>query len=566
MTTQKLCAGAPSRESVTWHNLNWAKCHREVRKLQVHIVKATREGKWGKVNALQWLLTHSFSGQAMAVKRVTGNKGKRTPGVDHVLWSTPRSRFQAIKTLKRRGYRALPLRRINIPKTNGKLRPLGIPTMKDRAMQALYLLALEPVSETTADRCSFGFRPERSTADAIERCFKLFSRKCSPMWVLEGDIKGCFDNICHEWLLSNVQLDNQIMRQWLKAGYIENQRNFLTVSGTPQGGIISPTLANIALDGLEKVLQKIAKTRWIDGKCFCPKINLVRYADDFIITGSSQEQLENEVLPLVREFMAIRGLTLSPEKTHITHINNGFNFLGQNIRRYNGKLIVKPSAKNIQTFLRKVRATIKGNWMLRQINLIGLLNPIITGWTNYHRHVVSSQAFNRVDFEIWRSLWRWVTRRHKNKSKGWIKQRYFHVVGNRNWTFAALSDRKGPDGKPALLTLRYASDTKIIRHRQIQTDANPYDPCREMYFEERMSLKMQNSLKGRNKLINMWLRQGKRCPHCRQLITPDSGWHIHHIVRRVDGGRDVQSNLLMLHPECHSQLHSTYTPVVNPAA
>ncbi|EHE6023714.1 group II intron reverse transcriptase/maturase, partial [Salmonella enterica] len=150
--------------------------------------------------------------------------------------------------------------------------------MKDRAMQALYLLALEPVSETTADRCSFGFRPERSTADAIERCFKLFSRKCSPMWVLEGDIKGCFDNISHEWLLSNVQLDSQIMRQWLKAGYIENQRNFLTVSGTPQGGIISPTLANIALDGLEKVLQKIAKTRWIDGKCFCPKINLVRYA------------------------------------------------------------------------------------------------------------------------------------------------------------------------------------------------------------------------------------------------------------------------------------------------
>lgn len=148
MTTQKICAGAPSRESVTWHSLNWAKCHREVRKLQARIVKATREGKWGKVNALQWLLTHSFSGKAMAVKRVTGNKGKRTPGVDHVLWSTPRSRFQAIRTLKRRGYRALPLRRINIPKTNGKLRPLGIPTMKDRAMQALYLLALEPVSET----------------------------------------------------------------------------------------------------------------------------------------------------------------------------------------------------------------------------------------------------------------------------------------------------------------------------------------------------------------------------------------------------------------------------------
>ena len=356
------------------------------------------------------------------------------------------------------------------------------------------------------------------------------------------------------------------MRQWLKAGYIENQHSFPTFSGTPQGGIISPTLANIALDGLEKALQKIAKPRWIDGRFFRPKINLVRYADDFIITGSSQEQLENEVLPVVREFMAIRGLTLSPEKTHITHISNGFNFLGQNIRRYNGKLLIKPSTKNIQTFLRKVRTTIKGNWMLRQINLIGLLNPIITGWTNFHCHVVSSKAFSRVDFEIWRSLWRWVTRRHKNKSKGWIKRRYFHVVGNRNWTFAALSDRKHPDGRPALLTLRYASDTKIIRHRQIQTDANPYDPRWEMYFEGRMSLKMQNSLKGRNKLINMWLRQGKRCPHCRQLITPDSGWHIHHIVRRVDGGKDGQSNLLMLHPECHTQLHATYIPIVKPAS
>lgn len=237
MTTQEISAGAPSHESGAWHNIDWAKCHREVRRLQVRIVKATREGKYSKVKALQWLLTHSFSGKAIAVKRVTGNQGKRTPGVDRVLWSTPKSRFQAIETLKRRGYRALPLRRINIPKTNGKLRPLGIPTMKDRAMQALYLLALEPVSETTADRCSFGFRPERSTADAIERCFKLLSRKCAPAWILEGDIKGCFDNISHEWLLDNVQLDNQIMKRWLKAGYIENQHSFPTISGTPQGGL-----------------------------------------------------------------------------------------------------------------------------------------------------------------------------------------------------------------------------------------------------------------------------------------------------------------------------------------
>lgn len=285
-----------------------------------------------------------------------------------------------------------------------------------------------------------------------------------------------------------------------------------------------------------------------------------------IITGSSKEQLENEVIPVVKEFMAARGLTLSPEKTRITHINDGFNFLGQNIRKHNGKLLVKPSAANVRFFLRKVRETIRGNWMIRQVKLIGLLNPMITGWANFHRHVVSSKAFSRVDFEIWRSLWQWASRRHKNKSKAWIKQRYFHVTENRNWVFAALSDRYHPDGTQILLTLRYASDTKIKRHRQIQTEANPFDPRWEMYFEERMSLKMQNSLKGRNKLINMWLRQGKRCPHCRQLITSESGWHIHHIVRRVDGGEDVQSNLLMLHPECHAQLHSSDFPIVKPAS
>ncbi|HCF2456866.1 TPA: group II intron reverse transcriptase/maturase [Pseudomonas aeruginosa] len=561
MTTQEIaCAGAPSHESVTWHSIDWAACHREVRRLQARIVKATREGKHSKVKALQWILTHSFSGKALAVRRVTENQGKKTPGVDGATWSTPEAKSQAMLSIKRRGYRPQPLRRVYIPKSNGKMRPLGIPTMKDRAMQALYLLALEPVAETTADRCSFGFRPERSTADAIEQCFTALSWKRSAQWILEGDIKGCFDNISHGWLMGHVPTDREILRKWLKAGYMEDRQLFPTEAGTPQGGIISPVLANLALDGLESILrQKYLKRKWNK-----QKVNFVRYADDFIITGATREVLENEVYPLVEEFMRERGLTLSPEKTKITHIDEGFDFLGQNVRKYNGKLLVKPSKANVETFLGKVRSTIKGNKTMDQARLIRLLNPMIRGWANYHQHVVSKETFARVDHEIWRTLWQWANRRHPQKNSTWIKQRYFHCVGTRNWVFAADTGERYPDGNPILSTLYKASDTPIRRHRTITLEANPFDPQWETYFEERMSLKMQNSLRGRKKLINLWLEQDRRCPICQELITQTTGWHVHHIVRRVDGGKDGNTNLVMVHPNCHSQIHANGLKVVKP--
>src|SRR5208282_3683721 len=200
--------------------------------------KATREGRWGKVKALQRLLTHSFAAKALAVKRVTENQGKETSGVDGRIWSTPAAKLKAIESLQRRGYRPQPLRRVYIPKANGNLRPLGIPTMKDRAMQALYLQALEPIAETTADPNSYGFRPKRSTADALQQCFNVLCRACSPQWVLEGDIKGCFDHISHEWILKHVLTDKVVLQKWLKAGYIENRTLFPTEAGTPQGGII----------------------------------------------------------------------------------------------------------------------------------------------------------------------------------------------------------------------------------------------------------------------------------------------------------------------------------------
>src|ERR1700678_3835997 len=299
---QSMCAA--SGLASQWERIDWSQCEQRVRRLQARIVKATQEGRHGKVKALQWLLTHSFCGRALAVKRVTNNQGKNTPGVDGAIWSTPASRHKAIDTLRRRGYQPQPLRRVYIPKSNGKLRPLGIPTMKDRAMQALYLLALEPVAETTADPNSYGFRPKRFTADALTQCCNALGRDSSAQWVLEGDIKGSFDHISHHWMLKHVPTDKQVLQKWLRVGYIENRTLFPTEAGTPQGGIISPTLANMTLDGLEMLLAKhFPRQKPKDSKRRRPKVNLVRYADDFIITGDSKRLLLNEVRPLVRRFL-----------------------------------------------------------------------------------------------------------------------------------------------------------------------------------------------------------------------------------------------------------------------
>ncbi|MFO1512760.1 MAG: group II intron reverse transcriptase/maturase [Verrucomicrobiota bacterium] len=472
---------ATSAKATRWDQINWVQCERQVRRLQARIVKATREGRWGKVKTLQRLLTCSFSA-TLAVKRVTENQGKRTPGVDGVCWNTPAARLKAIGALHRRGYRPLPLRRVHIPKANGKQRPLGIPTMKDRAMQALYLLALEPIAETTGDPNSYGFRRERSTADAL---FNTLCRDRSAAWILEGDITGCFDHISHDWMLRQVPTDQQVLRKWLKAGYVENRNRFPTEAGTPQGGIISPTLANLTLDGLEPLLaQHFPKEKWRAGKVWRPKVNLVRYADDFIITGDSRELLEQEVRPLVEQFLKDRGLTLSLDKTRITHTSEGFDFLGQNLRKYDGKPLVKPSKKNVQAFLEKVRGIIHQNKAIGQTVLIGLLNPVLRGWVNYHRHCAAKATFNRVDHEIWRALWQWARRRHPKKSRDWVKQHCFPAQRNRAWTFATKTGQQTPDGQPSWTRLVYAGETKIRRHVKLRQDANPFDPQWKAYFTD----------------------------------------------------------------------------------
>ena len=543
---------ASSNKVQGWETIDWAKARAYVKKLQMRIVKAQKEGHYSKVKSLQWLLTHSFYAKALAVKRVTSNRGKRTAGVDHELWLTPQAKFKAISKLNRRSYTPKPLRRHYIPKKNGKMRPLGIPTMTDRAMQTLYKFAVEPIAETYADPNSYGFRTGRSLHDAIEQCFTDLNKGKSPQWILEGDIKGCFDHISHEWLLENIPMDTKILYKWLKCGFIETRRLFPTEEGAPQGGTISPLLMNMTLDGLERILRERFPTRRKEnGKILFYKVNFVRYADDFIITGESPELLKNEVLPIVRAFLTVRGLQLSEEKTLITHIDDGFDFLGKNIRKYNGKLLIKPSKASVTSFLQKVRSIIKGNKSTKQETLIRKLNPVIRGWVNNQRYVVSSEVFSRVDYEIYKCLWQWAKRRHKKKGHKWIARKYWHHIGNRRWTFSAPLERTTPNGATLYAKLEYATDTKIIRFKKIVAEANPFDEKWMDYFEEREGEKMLNGTKGREKLLSIWRKQQKCCPVCGDVLNSDTGFRIH-----IPAGRGARK--IMVHPDCHKQIHSLF--------
>ena len=482
-TAAKPLIGASSKVA-NWDAINWRAIEQQVKRLQMRIAKATRERRWGKVSSLQWLLTHAFSAKLLAVRRVTRNSGRKTAGVDGIVWKTAAQKLNAARSLQRRGYCPKPLRRIYIPKKSGKLRPLGIPTMFDRAQQALHLLGLEPVAETLADPNAYGFRPKRSTADAIVQCFMVLCRKQSAQWILEGDIKACFDRISHPWLQDHIPMDKTILKKWLAAGYMEEGVVYPTEAGTPQGGIASPVLANMALDGLEEIARRAVPNN--------RKIHVVKYADDFIITGTSKEVLETQVKPAVVAFLKERGLELSEEKTRITHIDDGFDFLGFNVRKYTGKLLIKPSKPAVKRFLDKIRALIKANPAAKTEELIRQLNSKLRGWANYYRHEVSKKTFAYVDTQVFLALIAWINRRHPEKSAQWKRQRYFRRKGLRQWVFFA----KIRDALKSVthIDLFSMASVPIVRHIKIQARANPYDPAFTDYFTRRASGRRVSSL------------------------------------------------------------------------
>jgi len=455
-----------TRRKIQWKNINWKTVNGSVNRLQIRITKAVNKEKWQLVKRLQYMLTHSFYAKLLAVRRITQNKGARTAGIDGEKWTTLKAKMNAALNLSDNKYKAKPLCRVYIEKYGKKeKRPLSIPTIHDRAMQALYAFALNPVAEATADRTSFGFRKNRSTHDAYAQAFICLSKRNSAQWVLEGDIKGCFDNINHEWLLDNIPMDKSILKQFLKAGFVYNRHLNPNKSGTPQGGIISPILANMTLDGIEALIASnyyTSKYGKVDKRYDRHKVNFVRYADDFIVTADSEETAK-EIAELIKSFLTERGLELSESKTLISHIDDGFDFLGWNFRKYKGKLLIKPSKDSIGKITTKISDVIKSGKAWKQEDIISILNPIITGWSNYHQSAVSKDIFSKLDDRLWDMLWRWAKRRHPQKSKSWIVKRYWHEAGTRKWVFST-------EGKE----LKRFFDTKIVRHPNVKLDKNPY--------------------------------------------------------------------------------------------
>ncbi|HYK51467.1 MAG TPA: group II intron reverse transcriptase/maturase [Terriglobales bacterium] len=556
-----LINSASSRAPQEWKAINWRTVQRNVRVMQIRLTKATQAGDWRRVKSLQRWLTRSFSAKALAVRRVTENQGKRTAGVDRELWDTPQQKFAAIAWLTKGGYRPRPLRRVYIPKANGKMRPLGIPTMKDRAMQALYLLALDPVLETVSDPNSYGFRKNRSTADAMSQIFVKMSQKASAQWVLDADIEGFFDNINHDWIIDHVCLDKSVLRKWLKCGVVDRAQLLATIAGTPQGGIISPALANWTLNGLETDLLKHLESKWGPTKMKGLKVGVIRYADDFVVTGISKQFLEDEVRPWIEKFLAVRGLRLAESKTRVVHIDTGFDFLGWNFRKYSGTLLIKPAPKNVKAFYGKVRSIIGGNLGLKQEDLVFLLNPVLRGWAQYHSRVVAKKTFSTLDRLIFWRLTRWAKWRHPRKNAEWIKQKYWHSVGNRNWVFAAVTS-EGRQNK--LKELHELASTPIERHKKVKGMYHPYDPSWEMYGEALTQERMTNQMRYRREWVKLYVDQQGKCALCGNTMDIDTGWHDHHIDYRVNGGSDALGNRVLLHPVCHHRVHQLGLTVVKP--
>ena len=378
-----------STDILRWEDIPFSAAEEHVKKLQRHIAKHQYNLQLDKVRTCQHKLIHSFYAKALAVKNVTSNKGKNTAGIDGIIWDTPEKKYAAIFDLNRRGYAPLPLKRIFIPKCDGSKRPLGIPTMKDRAMQTLYKFALEPIAEVTGDIHSFGFRADCSAKDAILLCESVLSGNTAYEWILKCDIKSCYDNINHDWILNHIPLDKSLLQKFIQCGYIEKSVYHPTIRGIPQGGCLSNMICNMTLDGLEnKLLSK------------CDSIQFIRYADDIIIISDNKELLSDTVMKTVSLFLAERGLQLSERKTSIIHIDDGFDFLGWNVKRYDDVINIKPSEQNVKQLINKISAVLTSDKEGCRENLRCALRRCLVGWINYHRGIVNDCSLYGIEFDL----------------------------------------------------------------------------------------------------------------------------------------------------------------------
>lgn len=522
-----------------WSQINWTGVERNVKRLQGQIFRAVRAGNTAKAKSLQKLLARSSSAKLLAICKVTQqNRGRNTPGIDGILCKTPEARLALFEQgLSFKRYRPKRVRRIFITKKDGSMRPLGIPTIKDRVMQTIVRLALEPEWESRFEANSYGFRPGRCTMDAICALHAALRRKGSSRWILDADISKCFDNIEHTALLNKLPVFTRTIERWLKAGATSSGR------GTPQGGPISPMLMNVALDGMERLLggensrgnrvSASSKTGLNKG------ITLVRYADDFVVIAPTKERLESYVLPKLQAFLKQCGLTLSQKKTRIAHLNERFDFLGFTFMRQGGKLLAKPSKKAIKAHLKQIKAYLRSHVQVPTLRVVKELTRVIRGWINYYRHGTSKQIFNKISHRTFELLWKWARRRHQNKPSTWIRKKYFRA----DWAFHS---------KEAAL-LRH-NQVPVTRFVKVTGKYSPLNPDEAEYWRTRRN-KRRECLTYKEVDRTLHRLQEYSCALCG--IAFEENDYINHI--RSQGGGNELENLKLVHNWCRKAYHSRRT-------
>jgi RNA-directed DNA polymerase len=549
--------------TVEWNSVNWRKLEKTVFKLQKRIFRASQSGNSKKVRRLQKTLARSWSAKMLAVRKISqDNRGKKTAGVDGVKSLTPKQRIALVSKLRLTG-KAKPTRRVWIPKPGIKeKRPLGIPTMFDRALQALVKMTIEPEWEARFETNSYGFRPGRSAHDAIEAIYQSIGKK--DKYVLDADIAKCFDKINHEALLRKINTYPSLRKQiraWLKCGVLDEGFN-ATEEGTPQGAVISPLLANIALHGMEERVKLYAETFKGYKRDNRQALSLIRYADDFVILHKDIDVIR-KCQKILSQWLAEIGLELKPSKTRITHTLNrigdeppGFDFLGFNIRQYKVgkyqtgttsqgkplgfKTLIRPSKKSIKNHHQALKKVVQLHKVSTQPALIDDLNPKIWGWAHYFSGVVSKECFSALDQLLYFQLVKWAVRRHPNKNKSWVASKYWHRVGTRNWVFAHQYNQQIRE------TLLNHADMPIVRHIKVKGEASPFDG-KLIYWSIRKGKHPELPLR----IAKLLKRQKGKCTHCGLMFRDGDVMEIDHIIPKSIGGKDVYDNLQLLHRHCH---------------